>query len=109
MSPVISQLWNKYEPEPNAGTACGDTAQLRANTQCFRANLSYPLATNFGVVRIDHDFGPKWRFFASYRYFGNKPDHRPGRHRRPGQRRHERSCRHRSPASRWSRATMWAA
>ena len=71
MSPVISQLWNKYEPEPNAGTACGDTAQGRVNTQCFRANLSYPLSTNFGVARIDHDFGPKWRFFGSYRYFGN--------------------------------------
>ena len=70
MNPVISQLWNKYEPEPNAGTACGDTAQGRVNTQCFRGNLSYPLATNFGVMRIDHDFGAKWRGFASYRYFG---------------------------------------
>ena len=70
MSPVISQLWNKYEPEPTS-TTCGDTAQGRSNTQCFRGNLSYPLATNFGVVRIDHDFGPKWRFFGSYRYFGN--------------------------------------
>ena len=70
ISPTISQLWNKYEPEPNS-TNCGDTAQGRVNTQCFRANLSYPLATNFGVARVDHDFGPKWRFFASYRYFGN--------------------------------------
>jgi len=74
MNPVISQLWSKYMPQPNAVTNgvpnCGDAAQGFANEQCFRANLSYPLATNFGVMRIDHDFGPKWRFFASYRYFG---------------------------------------
>ncbi len=65
MSPVISQLWNTYEPPPT-NNSCGD----HLNTECFIGQLSYPLATNFGVVRIDHDFGPKWRFFASYRYFG---------------------------------------
>jgi len=31
--------------------------------------LAYPLSNNFGVVRVDHDFGSKWRFFSSYRYF----------------------------------------
>jgi hypothetical protein len=66
ISPVISQLWNKYEPETN-NNHCGD----KLNTQCFLGYLNYPLATNFGVARIDHDFGPKWRFFGSYRYFGN--------------------------------------
>ena len=65
ISPVISQLWNTYEPMPN-GLQCGD----KLNTQCFTGNLTYPLSNNFGVVRVDHDFGPKWRAFASYRYFG---------------------------------------
>jgi hypothetical protein len=65
ISPAISTLWNKYEPQPNS-LSCGD----KLNTQCFIGSLTYPLSTNFGVVRVDHDFGPKWRFFSSYRYFG---------------------------------------
>jgi hypothetical protein len=64
ISPDISTLWNKYMPEPN-GVECGD----KLNTECFTGNLSYPLSTNFAVVRVDHDFGPKWRFFGSYRYY----------------------------------------
>jgi hypothetical protein len=32
-------------------------------------NLTYPLSDNFVVGRLDHDFGDKWRFMASYRYF----------------------------------------
>src|SRR5579862_1911528 len=64
ISPAISALWNTYEPQPTS-EHCGD----KLNTQCFTGNLTYPLATNFGVVRIDHDFGAKWRFFGSYRYF----------------------------------------
>jgi hypothetical protein len=65
ISPVISGLWSKYEPLPTNDT-CGD----RLNTECFIGNINYPLATNFGVMRVDHDFGPKWRGFVSYRYFG---------------------------------------
>src|SRR5579862_395959 len=70
MDPVISQMWSQYIPEPNSNK-CGD----KLNTLCYIGNLSYPLKTDFGVVRIDHDFGPKWRFFGSYRYFNvNNPD-----------------------------------
>jgi hypothetical protein len=65
ISPTINQLWNTYEPMPN-GLQCGD----KLNTQCFTGNLTYPLSNNFGVIRVDHDFGPKWRAFVSYRYFG---------------------------------------
>ncbi len=63
MSPVVSKIWS-YEPEPNLFTS-GD----RLNTFGYQSNLSYPLTNNFGVVRIDHDFGDKNRFFASYRIF----------------------------------------
>jgi hypothetical protein len=28
-----------------------------------------PWKDNFGVVRLDHDFGAKWHFYSSYRYY----------------------------------------
>jgi len=64
LNPIVNQMWSKYLPEPNDFLS-GD----RLNTFGYRSNLTFPLSTNFGVVRIDHDFGPKWRFFGSYRYF----------------------------------------
>ena len=64
LNPIVSQMWNTYLPEPNDFNS-GD----RLNTFGYRSNLTFPLSTNFGVVRVDHDFGPKWRFFSSYRYF----------------------------------------
>lgn len=65
LSPTVSALWNKYEPPCNDLTY-GDHG---LNTCGFIGNLSYPLSTNFGVVRVDHDFGSKWRWFSSYRYY----------------------------------------
>ena len=69
LSPTINAMWSKYEPHcnTNAGVLAlgGDTL----NTCGYLSNLSYPLANDFGVVRVDHDFGAKWRFFSSYRYF----------------------------------------
>ncbi|HLY19469.1 MAG TPA: hypothetical protein VKR61_19715, partial [Bryobacteraceae bacterium] len=64
MSPAIQTLWKTYEPAPT-NDSCGD----RLNTQCFIGSLSFPLSNDFGVVRVDHDFGPKWRLFSSYRYY----------------------------------------
>ena len=67
ISPVVSQLWSKYEPHCNLiVSGVGDDG---LNTCGYQGNLAYPLSTNFGVVRIDHDFGSKWRFFSSYRIF----------------------------------------
>ncbi len=65
LSPTVNALWSKYEP------ACNDMnyGDHGLNTCGFIGNLSYPLSTNFGVVRIDHDFGAKWRWFTSYRYY----------------------------------------
>jgi hypothetical protein len=39
------------------------------NIQGFLANVSIPQNDNFGVVRLDHDFGSKWHFMGSYRYY----------------------------------------
>ena len=69
LSPTVNALWSKYEPHCNTLTGgYGDTL----NTCGYLSQLSYPLSNNFGVVRVDHDFGAKWRFFSSYRYFDQK-------------------------------------
>jgi Carboxypeptidase regulatory-like domain len=69
----VQQLWNKYMPLPTPGAGCGSLAGNgycdNVNTFAFRANLSLPQNDNFGVVRLDHDFGEKWHFQASYRYY----------------------------------------
>src|SRR5260370_20452144 len=39
------------------------------NEQGFKANMLVPQSDNFGVARIDHDFGAKWHFNSSYRYY----------------------------------------
>ncbi len=39
------------------------------NTLDFKGNLALPQNDNFGVARLDHDFGPKWHFMSSYRYY----------------------------------------
>jgi hypothetical protein len=65
LNPVVNQIWSKYMP------ACNDFnyGDHGLNTCGYIGQLSYPLTNDFGVARIDHDFGDKWRFFGSYRYF----------------------------------------
>jgi Carboxypeptidase regulatory-like domain len=66
LNPVVSNIWNKYEP------ACNDFAYGdHLNTCGYNGNLTFPLSNDFGVVRIDHDFGSKWRFFSAYRIYKN--------------------------------------
>jgi hypothetical protein len=70
INPVVSKLWSTYMPECN-DLSGGDH---NLNTCGYIGNLSYPLSNNFGVARVDHDFGDKWRFFGTFRYFGqNSP------------------------------------
>ena len=77
LNPDVSQMWSKYEPMPNitgsAGGGCGTFAGSPlcdgVNEQGFSANMSQPQSSNFGVARIDHDFGSKFHFTSSYRYY----------------------------------------
>src|SRR5438552_3080903 len=61
---LVQKIWNTQMPMPNDPSA-GDTL----NTQGFLAPISLPVTSNFGVVRMDHDFGSKWHFMGSYRYY----------------------------------------
>ena len=77
INPLVQQLWTKYMPEPNepnaAGGGCGGFAGSSrcdgVNEQGFKANVSLPYTSYFGVARLDHDFGAKWHFNTSYRYY----------------------------------------
>ena len=65
LDPTIAKLWNNYEPSPNDCANDGD----HLNTCGYFAPLSLPIRDDFFVTRLDHDFGEKWHFMASYRFF----------------------------------------
>jgi hypothetical protein len=74
INPLVKQMWDKYMPLPNEVN--GDCGQSRCdmvggvgNIGGYKANLALPQTSNFFVVRLDHDFGDKWHFTSSYRYF----------------------------------------
>ncbi len=71
---LVQQMWNTYMPLPNEVNGdCGlsrcDMVGGVGNIGGFKANLALPQTSNFAVVRLDHDFGDKWHFTTSYRYF----------------------------------------
>ncbi len=70
---LVQQMWNKFEPMPNEPNgSCGGRKGKYCDTvneQAFKANASSPYTSNFGVARLDHDFGAKWHFNTSYRYY----------------------------------------
>jgi YHS domain-containing protein len=71
LNPLVSQLWNTFEPSGNDPT-CGPLVGKYCdglNEVGFKTNVTIPYTSNFGVVRMDHDFGPKWHFNTSYRYY----------------------------------------
>ncbi|MGH9454574.1 MAG: carboxypeptidase-like regulatory domain-containing protein, partial [Terriglobia bacterium] len=63
VNPVI-QVWQKYLPTPNN---CGKGDHL--NYCGYTAGISTPQSSNFGVARLDHDFGSKWHFNGTYHYY----------------------------------------
>ena len=72
INPVVGAMWQKYEP---AGTSEGCNS-VGFGVRCdgvnefgFVGNMSLPQDDNFAVVRMDHDFGSKWHFNTSYRYY----------------------------------------
>jgi hypothetical protein len=71
LNPIINQLWSKYEPvgnDPGCTYISGSYCDTN-NTIGYEATLKLPTRTDFAVVRVDHDFGPRNHFMASYRYF----------------------------------------
>jgi len=72
VNPLVQQMWNTFEPAGNDPGCAGGLKGARCdgvNEIGFSANLALPYTSNFGVARIDHDFGSKWHFNSSYRYY----------------------------------------
>jgi hypothetical protein len=70
-SPTMLTLMNMM-PEPTPGVGCSALGTSKCdglNTQAFSGLLRIPWNENFGVARLDHDFGSKWHFNATYHYF----------------------------------------
>src|SRR3954471_22021701 len=70
---LVQQMWNHMplpnEVNGNCGLSRCDMDGGVGNIGGFKANLALPQTSNFGVFRLDHDFGDKWHFMSSYRYF----------------------------------------
>ncbi|MGN6592951.1 MAG: carboxypeptidase regulatory-like domain-containing protein [Terriglobales bacterium] len=64
LNPVVSALWNTYEPEPNQ-TNGGD----HHNTLNYTAPVDRTTKSNFFVTRVDHDFGAKNHFDMTYHFY----------------------------------------
>ncbi|MEI9980241.1 MAG: carboxypeptidase-like regulatory domain-containing protein [Edaphobacter sp.] len=71
LNPTVAKMWSTQLPAGN-DTGCGAISGARCdgiNTIGYKANISIPQKSDFGVARLDHDFGSKWHFMTSYRYF----------------------------------------
>ncbi|HLW80960.1 MAG TPA: carboxypeptidase-like regulatory domain-containing protein [Candidatus Acidoferrales bacterium] len=64
ISPTVQDFWKLM---PSAGNFGGVGDGL--NETGFRGTVSTPLDTDFGVLRLDHNFTDKWRFSGSYSYW----------------------------------------
>src|SRR5208282_4963482 len=62
-NPVMT-LWSTYLPEPNS---CLEGDQL--NYCGYKGTIATPQSSNFGVIRVDHDFAAKWHFNGTYHYY----------------------------------------
>ncbi|HLJ45155.1 MAG TPA: carboxypeptidase regulatory-like domain-containing protein [Bryobacteraceae bacterium] len=72
VNPLVQKLWNTMPMPNDAGFTNGNsTAGLvdGVNAQGYIANLALPQSSDFLVGRIDHDFGDKWKFMSSYRFY----------------------------------------
>jgi hypothetical protein len=69
---TVQQMWATM-PMPNTagcnGLSLCDNTPAGGNVGVFTGNMAVPQSSNFGVARLDHDFGAKWHFMTSYRYY----------------------------------------
>ncbi|MGZ4826625.1 MAG: outer membrane beta-barrel protein [Terriglobales bacterium] len=70
LNPLVKNLWTLMPAgnDPSCGNLNGSRCD-GINVIGFKANLPIKQTDNFGVFRLDHDFGSKWHFMSSYRYY----------------------------------------
>src|SRR5690348_7404594 len=70
ISPTMQAMWTSFMPASNEPTcALGRCTSDPWNVLGFRSNMALPQHDNQVVGRIDHDFGSKWHFTGSYRWY----------------------------------------
>jgi len=69
INPMVQQLWSHMPLSNEVGCSLSSLRCDGNNVLGFVSNLSIPQSSNFAVARIDHDFGDKWHFMSSYRYY----------------------------------------
>jgi hypothetical protein len=67
-NPIVQRIWNTMMPLPNDPQYIA-TGSDGVNQQGYLAPIRLPQSSDFFVVRLDHDFGDKWKFMSSYRYY----------------------------------------
>ena len=69
VNPLVQKIWSTM-PLPNDNQyTTGTPGDGYGNSGGYLSNLGLPQNSDFVVGRIDHDFGDKWRFMTSYRYY----------------------------------------
>jgi len=69
LNSAVANMWNKYVPQIISSPQFDPSGGDQLNSFGFRGQVATPRTDNFGVARLDHDFGDKWHFFGSYRYY----------------------------------------
>ncbi|MGB6482529.1 MAG: carboxypeptidase-like regulatory domain-containing protein [Candidatus Acidiferrales bacterium] len=68
LNPVIAGLWRSM-PLPNNFNNGDNSGATTDNYAGYTGNLALPETSNFGVIRLDHDFNSKWHFNATYHMY----------------------------------------
>jgi hypothetical protein len=68
ISPTMQALW-QFMPGSTTSSCSGLSRCDHLNVQEFKANMPLVWNDNFAVARLDHDFGSKWHFNSTYRYY----------------------------------------
>ena len=69
ISPVVHSVFSAM-PQSNFVDCSGALSRCdNVNVLGYNANVAIPENSDFAVARLDHDFGPKWHFFSSFRYY----------------------------------------
>ena len=85
LDPTLASVYKNQLPQAPVGdngsasayvgtfdSSCGALAGAvcdSVNVIGYKANILIPQSSNFLATRMDHDFGSKWHFMASYRYY----------------------------------------
>jgi len=74
ISPTVQAMWMSM-PAATTTTSCLGLIRCdKVNVQAFTANYALKWRDDFGVLRLDHDFGAKWKFYTTFRYYHQRRD-----------------------------------